>query len=225
MAARRTPARKSTPLESATMRLPSMRPQLCRHCVVLTRRRNSSASKGVGAAFRVGLTKVGPTIVLPVFNQTDAPSEILKGRMLARFRRPGFRSPKIIVVSIRESNRIALERRERLFGFAQHEQHGGGILVVWMGVDNGKARLMRGLVGICATIDLGEILFAISGLECAKSPRKIRRAFIEVALDRVKAGESSPTEGITERVCAGSELECARVVARMQTQRRFVEKQ
>src|SRR5438094_9590077 len=122
MAARRKPEKKSTLPESRATLLPHTRPQPCKRCAVLARRRSSLAGESVRTAFRGGLTEVRPAILFPVINQTDPFCESLEGRVLPSLARPCVRLPEKSVICIRKYDAIASEGGEGRFGFTQNEQ-------------------------------------------------------------------------------------------------------
>src|SRR5438477_4372364 len=155
MAARRKPERKSTRPESTTTRRPHRRPRLCKRCGASAQRRSSLAGESVRTAFRGGLTEVRPAIVCPVINQTDPFCESLEGRVLPSFARPCVRLPEKSVICIRESDAIAFEGDEGLFGFTQKEQQRARKLVVRMCGDDSKPSCSFRLVAIAATKNRG----------------------------------------------------------------------
>src|SRR5947207_5298460 len=138
MAARRKLVRKSTTPGSRATRRPHTRPRPCKRSAALARKRNSLAGESVRAAFRCRLTDVGPAVLLPVINQADPFCESLEGLVLPSPARPCVRLPEKSVICIRQSDAIAFEGGEGLFGFTQKEQQRARKLVTRMCGDDSK---------------------------------------------------------------------------------------
>src|ERR1700731_1655912 len=138
-----------------TSRPPRTRPRLCKHCAASVRRRGSLAGKSVQAAFRGRVTEVRPAILFPVINQTDPFCESLEGRVLGRLAWPCVRLPEKSVICIRQSDAIAFEGGEGLFGFAQKEQQRARKLVMRMCGDDSKPCCSFRLVAVAATKNRG----------------------------------------------------------------------
>src|SRR5438132_13180927 len=155
MAARRKPARKSTLPEARATRRPHTRPRPCKRSAALARKRNSLAGESVRTAFRGGLTEVRPAILFPVINQTDPFCESLEGRVLPSFARPCVRLPEKSVICIRQSDAIAFEGGEGLFGFTQKEQQRARKLVMRMCGDDSKPCCSFRLVAVASTKNRG----------------------------------------------------------------------
>src|SRR5206468_1510171 len=145
----------ASPLAREVNRRSHTRPRPCKHCAASARRRSSLAGESVRTAFRAGLTEVRPAILFPVINQTDPFCESLEGRVLAGLARPCVRLPKKSVICIRESDAVAFEGGEGLFGFAQKEQQRARKLVMRMCGDDSKACFSLGLVAVAPAKNQG----------------------------------------------------------------------